>query len=248
VKDTNSKRTRVEPVFSWLEKNGGPDWPRRLLGLAQGFGSVPDPGGVVSCECKKETKVPPSTARLAWMVRNASRLAPQDGKKWRDYERRVSHHPKRDEALAALDQGSRSNLPKSLILEGPSHADCIIECERAVVWIEGKRNDWLSPGTKWDVARDQLARNLEGAWLKAKPAGKEYYLLICHEFPLKHHEEQLVMGYRAVTWNGGWPHLDETQRRGFAHRIGTITWGQFLEAWSPLKALAQLRDVEGRRD
>lgn len=48
-----------------------------------------------------------------------------------------------------------------------------------------------------------------------------------------------MMGYRAGAWNGDWPHLDETQRRGFARRIWTIRWGQVLEAGAALRAVDQ---------
>jgi hypothetical protein len=51
MKDENSKRTRVEPVFRWLQQQGGEDWPTRLLRRAEGIavkesvgihGSLPD--------------------------------------------------------------------------------------------------------------------------------------------------------------------------------------------------------------
>jgi hypothetical protein len=53
---------------------------------------------------------------------------------------------------------------RELIPEGPTPADCLIECEHAFIWIEGKRFDWLSPSTTWDVMRDQLARHVEAVW------------------------------------------------------------------------------------
>ena len=33
----NSKRTRIEPVFGWLQDNGPPDWPDGLLRIADGL-------------------------------------------------------------------------------------------------------------------------------------------------------------------------------------------------------------------
>ena len=38
--DENSKRTRVEPVFSWLREDGGTDLPGRLTELADGLGTL----------------------------------------------------------------------------------------------------------------------------------------------------------------------------------------------------------------
>lgn len=137
---------------------------------------------------------------------------------------RTSDERAREAALAILDTGSTHGVPRRLVLEGKTHADCLIECEDAFIWIEGKRFDWLSPSTTWDVARDQLARNLEAVWSVARASGKNYCLLICHEHPLKHHEECLIDGYRKGTWAGGWPHIAEEQRREFGTRIGTITW------------------------
>jgi len=109
----------------------------------------------------------------------------------------------------------------------------LIECERAVIWVEGKRNDWLDYSTKWDVTRDQLARNLEAAWLCTK--GKDFCLVICHEHPLKHHEELLIEGYRRGTWSGGWPHLNVDERKMLGSRTGTVTWSRLAAEWSGLK-------------
>ncbi len=35
--DENSRRTRVAPVFGWLAAHGEPDWPARLVALADGL-------------------------------------------------------------------------------------------------------------------------------------------------------------------------------------------------------------------
>ena len=109
-----------------------------------------------------------------------------------------------------------------------------IDCRRAVVWIEGKRNDWLSPNIKWDVTRDQLARNVEAAWLLATEANKDFWLLICHEYDLKHHEQELIDGYRAGTWKAGFPHLATKTRALFQQKIGTVTWQLILRRWPGL--------------
>jgi hypothetical protein len=45
--DVNSKRSRVEPVFSWLEAHGPQNWPERLVELAEGLGSAISPGGLL---------------------------------------------------------------------------------------------------------------------------------------------------------------------------------------------------------
>jgi|SRR6267378_4471356 len=233
--DENSKRTRVKPTFTWLKEQAGGDWPVRFLQLVDGLGVRIDPGRIVpdGLHFEPEHRVPPSPRRLAWLIRNVERLTPRDGRNWRRYDRRVIKNPRRADALAKLDAGDSQGTHRRLILEGKTAADCLIECERAVIWIEGKRNDWLDYSTTWDVTRDQLARNLEAAWLCAK--GKEVCLVICHEHPLKHHEELLIDGYRHGTWAGGWPHLSADERKMLGSRIGTVTWTRLATEWPELR-------------
>lgn len=113
------------------------------------------------------------------MIRNSHRLAPLDGRRWGEYQTRVIQHPERESVLAKLDAGTSAGIPPKLRPEGNTHADRLNETEQAFVWVERKRNDWLSPATTWDVTRDQLARNLEAAWTLASAANKEWWLVIC---------------------------------------------------------------------
>lgn len=103
----------------------------------------PRPGGAfVRIDLEEERKVPASPERLAWRIRNAERFAPLDGRRWKAYDRRLSGDPRaREEALRKLDRGIPNGIPKRFVLEGKSHADCIVECERAILRIEGKRFD-----------------------------------------------------------------------------------------------------------
>jgi hypothetical protein len=229
--DQNSARTRVTPTFTWLRDHGDEDWAMTLLRLADGITVPSNVGRILSLEVGEERKVPPSPARLAWMIRNVHRLAPADGRQWQEYGSRVIENPARDEALRRLDAGIITGIPKKLVLEGDTHADCLIETEHALIWIEGKRNDWLSPSIKWDLSRDQLARNLEAAWMLATAGQKDYWLIVCHEHELKHHEEQLVRGYRLGTWWAGFPHLPLEVRDQFRLKIGTLRWSRVSERW-----------------
>jgi hypothetical protein len=234
--DQHSGRTRVSPVFRWLREHGDKDWVTELVRLADGIQMPDSVGAVVTLAVGKERIVEPSPARLAWMVRNAEKLAPADGRQWREYRRRVIDNPRKEEALRRLDAGLADGIRKELKLEGGTHADCLIECERAFVWVEGKRNDWLSPSTRWDVTRDQLARNLEALWLVASESKKDFWLLICHEHDLKHHEQELVTGYRAGTWKAGFPHLTPDVRAIFQRKIGTVRWKTIVDHWLGLAA------------
>ncbi len=165
---TNSKVTRVQPVFRWLEKHGGIRWGEQLVRLASGLAHRPACGAVRGVQLSPEAEVGPTPQRLAWMIRNAHRLVPQNGQQWRQLGRRVRNREAIERALSRLDCGEVRGVPKALILEGKTHADCLIECEGAFIWIEGKRLDWLSPCTTWDVNRDQLARNVEAVWTVAR--------------------------------------------------------------------------------
>jgi hypothetical protein len=233
--DENSRRTRVKPTFTWLKEQAGGDWPARFLQLVDGLGVRINPGRVVpdGLYFEPERRVAPSPRRLAWLIRNVERLTPRDGRNWRQYDRRFIKNPGRAEALAKLDAGDSHGIDRQLILEGNTSADCLIECEKAVIWVEGKRNDWLDYSTTWDVTRDQLARNLEAAWACAK--GKEFCLVICHEYTLKYHEGLLIEGYRHGTWSGGWPHLNANERKLLGSRIGTVTWSRLAAEWPGLK-------------
>jgi hypothetical protein len=235
----NSKISRVQPIFKWLRAHGG-SWPARLVKMADGVAALDFCGLVVAMWLDPERKVCATPARLRWMIENVDALAPQDGRKWEEPGKRLADGAKQ-KALALLRDGKP--LPRELVFEGPTHADCLIECEHAFIWIEGKRFDWLSPCTTWDVTRDQLARNVEAVWSLAQAAGKEYRLLICHEHALKHHERMLLEGYRNRTWSAGWPHIPEDQRREFSTRIGTLRWTEIVHAWPAMGGLPKLRDL-----
>jgi len=169
------------------------------------------------------------------MIRNAHRLTPKDGRRWKEYRRRVIENPERERALTMLDSG-HINIPKELKLEGATHADCLLECTEAIIWIEGKRNDWLAPNIDWDITRDQLARNLDAALRYGQTLGKDFWLLICHEYDLKHHEQALVDGYRLGTWTAGFPHLPPDTRARFKQKIGTVRWQRIFQHWPALFA------------
>ena len=240
---TNSRTSRVQPVFGWLAKHGGDDWPDQFLRLASGIDRTDSCGKYKAIWLDPEREVPASSTRLAWMLRNVPRLAPVDGRRWQELQKRTQDGKKVQEALAELDRGNLKRLSRGLCLEGKTHADCLIECERALIWIEGKRFDWLSPSVTWDVSRDQLARNLEAVWILAAAEKKDYCLIICHEHPLKHHEQALVTGYRNCTWDAGWPHLPAEQRKQFSKRIGTVTWQKIAAEWPSLRDLPKLSDL-----
>ena len=235
VGPTNSKITRVQPVFSYLEKNGGSDRPARLVEMAHDVAKIDNCGAINAVYLNPERKVLATAERLIWMLENAGMLAPYDGRRWSELRKRLENRDAVRKAIESLKAGKRRQT--KFVLEGDTSADCLIECEHSLIWIEGKRFDWLAPHTTWDVSRDQLARNVEAAWSLACEAKKEYRVLICHEYPLKHHEDALLKGYRAGTWSAGWPHIPESERPELAKRIGTLTWGEITGKWSGIPML-----------
>lgn len=247
VISTNSRESRVRPIFSWLHAHGGASWPTELLQMAEGVPDLLQCGAVGQMHLDPEAKVEPTPARLEWMLRHAADLAPRDGRKWQELRQRVADPALVATALDCLAGGTTEGLLRTLKLEGPTHADCLIECANALVWIEGKRFDWLAPSTEWDVTRDQVARNIEALASLARTVGKDYRLLICHEYPLKYHERLLIAGYRSGSWLGGLPHVSAEQRRDFALRIGTLTWTTIVWHWRGLANLAELHDLNDCR-
>lgn len=240
---TNSRISRVQPIFRWFEKHGGDEWPEKLLNLAEGISSEVECGPLVRpAVFETEHTQEPNPERLAWMLLNVEKLVPQKGENWAKLQQRVSDQSLVDKALADLASG-QVKLSRGLKLEGPTHADCLIECQNAFIWVEGKRFDWLSPSTTWDSSRDQLARNVEAVWQLADAVKKDYYVIICHEHPLKHHEAELVQGYRTGNWSAGWPHLSAEQRMAFSTKIGTLKWQQIAAEWPELRSLPELHDL-----
>jgi hypothetical protein len=128
--------------------------------MAEGVPALEPCGKIINVDLDRERKVPATPERLRWMIKNANSLAPKDGRRWQELRDRVADNAKVQKALDEFLWAGKS-LPRRLYLEGKSHADCLIECEDAFIWIEGKRFDWLSPTTTWDVTRDQLAHNVE---------------------------------------------------------------------------------------
>ncbi len=240
---SNSSVTRVRPIFEWLGTHADRNLGRKLVELAEGLPGFRDPGDYISITFEQAVEASPR--RLGWMIENASRLTPLDGAQWKAYDRRITRNPKKEFALKQLQAGTRKGIPKKLVLEGPSYADCLIECADAVIWIEGKRHDWLSPSTTWDILRDQLARNVEAAAQLASAKKKsDFCVIICHENKFKHPEELLIEGYRTGTWRGGWPHLDESERLNLGKRIGILAWKRIAGVWPELLRLKFLADLK----
>src|SRR5437588_4631213 len=107
---TNSKITRVRPVFNWLHDNGGSNWPDRFLQLVTGFAFPIKAGKLLRMDLDPEREVSAGLARLAWMIRNLARLAPADGRLWRVLQEKTADEAQVRIALRRLDAGDTSGL------------------------------------------------------------------------------------------------------------------------------------------
>ena len=88
-------------VFITLERSGRHGYSHSLTTSKPKSGRVP----AAMSNLKKSIAFHPRRGRLAWMIRNAKRLAPRDGAKWREYRRRIIENPRREDALQRLDDG-----------------------------------------------------------------------------------------------------------------------------------------------
>lgn len=183
-----------------------------------------------------ERDIPPSAAFLHWLLHNPDRLVwPRDtGGRERVFadstnERRrrllAGDTKVRDEALSELDcsevEGSKR---KWWAFEGFTSVDCLLETERLLVLIEGKRTEGISKSTDWFRGRNQVIRNLEVARAMAG-ATKEYAVLLCAE---KHIE------LPDAAWCDSLPHfseqdINELQR----HYLGCTTWPEIVRSLCP---------------
>ncbi len=129
----NSKNTRVQPIFKWLRANGGDSWPARPIKMADGAAELKRTGSTLGMDLDPEKKVSATPARLCWMLQNADKLVPTDGRRWEELRQRVSDRDRVKKALISLMAGKP--VPRELVLEGETHSDCLIECEHAFIWI-----------------------------------------------------------------------------------------------------------------
>jgi hypothetical protein len=124
--DTNSKRTRVLPIFRSFKENGGTWWPSRLLQISHGFAlGLRDCGPLLKMELEPERVVSPTKERLCWMLENVDRLTPSNRSDYEKLRLRVADRDRVQKAIASLMLGGVNELG-DLELEGATHADCLI--------------------------------------------------------------------------------------------------------------------------
>jgi hypothetical protein len=241
----DSSRTRVQPVFNQLLKMdpSGRQWTGKLfssvLHKSPTANRLSSKIGILSSSAKNrfEIKFPPPERFLKWLLENPGHLSwptQKGGPKrfgmntqlWR--EKLVGKHgmaaqaEAQREALNHLERlGAVGSLREWWAFEGFTTVDCVLETDEALLFIEGKRKDTLSPSTEWFVGRNQLFRNLETCGEAAR--GKEFgVLLIAETDPLLDLTKQMA--------EKGLPHLQDNERSDLIDRfLGVVLWRELCE-------------------
>jgi hypothetical protein len=162
----DSSKTRVRPVFDTLW-DVGRDWLPSLLELPSH--GCPDSAvlagdlTLVSGYWEPNEKcLSPPISLLAWLVRNAGKLATEPTGDRR--ARLAAGDPDVvDEALRLLRTSNESRA--WYIFEGPTCPDVLLTATDALVVIEGKRTERATTtDTTWLSGRHQIWRHIDAAW------------------------------------------------------------------------------------
>lgn len=207
--------------------------PRNLTKVL-GEGRTTRLGNLRSCF---EADYPPSTRFLRWLIENPSKLTWPMGK---DGSRRAfgeatqrlrtsllnGDPATRIAALNALDaKGAVASRRQWWAFEGFTSVDCVLETDRLLVFIEGKRTEPISVATDWYPQRNQIVRNVEVASCAAAMTGKDFGVILCAETHVDLPEQAFMDGL---------PHLPEPERKTLhAHYWGCTTWRQIVDALCP---------------
>jgi hypothetical protein len=215
---------------------------------------------VVSLERCFEYSVPPPTAFLRWLLEHPERLRwPTRGdgtptsygprtQRWRQAFLSGDEHAAeraKSEGLKELAlYGNGGSRRKRWAFEGFTEVDCLLATDRLVLFIEGKRNEPLSPSTDWFPARRQLVRNLEAA--REYAGSRAAAVLLVAERPLAGELDGDAVA-------ASLPHLKGKARAAVTRAyLGQTTWDSLCHALSvprdilpktKFEALAQLESL-----
>jgi len=249
----NSALTRVQPFFeqAFVIDSTGAAWlPKLLAASPRGRFVLPEvidepgglldpmlgphPNGKVPRACF-ELRVAAPVGFLRWCIDNPDKLSwPRPGSfspettVWRRaliFDEPPGRRRAQEEAHRLLMEHSPRKRGSWWRFEGESSIDCVIETERLVVTVEGKRMDVLSAATDWYGARTQLVRNLEAARELAN--GRRWGTILVSEKLIAEGSIDAV----AASVDNAAPHLSKPDRaRLEAAYLGNITWRQACNA------------------
>lgn len=118
------------------------------------------------------------------------------------------------EALAELAAvGAAGSRRKWWAFEGFTSVDCLLETEKLLLLIEGKRTEPISASTTWFPRRNQIVRNAEVA--QALAGSKNFVVLLCSEQPIE---------LPSDSWQESLPHKTPAEIEGLQrHFLGCVT-------------------------
>jgi hypothetical protein len=192
-----------------------------------------------------ECDIAPPQAFLRWLLENPNALSwpKQNQAEEKIYGDRTQQCRKsllagdrkiQAEALREFDlKGVAESKGKWWAFEGFTSVDCLLETERLVVFVEGKRTEAISKSTDWFPKRNQVIRNLEAAKERAG-SSKEYAVLLCAEKRLEIPES---------AWSDSLPHYSPAEIADLRkHYLGCALWGEIRDKLSPSLKLPDTLD------
>lgn len=186
----------------------------------------------IDLEACFEKRLPPPYRFLRWLIENQDRMKCPGGKfgeKTQDKRDRLfgkagpdAVEEARREALAELERFGPSRFDRKWwAFEGFTEADCCLETERLVLFIEGKRNESLGSSTNWYPARNQLVRNLE---VGQEYAGDKDFAV----FVIAEQDIGLIIPDMV---NQSLPHFSHAERKTLMkHYLGCILWADLCRS------------------
>jgi hypothetical protein len=183
----------------------------------------------INLEACFEKPFPPPTQFLRWLIEHPDRMTwPNQGAMRFGQETQKnreallgkpdtrSPEKAKEIALAELDKlGAKGSARKWWAFEGFTEVDCVLETDTILLFIEGKRTEWLSPATQWYPMRNQLCRNLEVA--REGAGSKEFAVLVISEKTTRPPADDII--------TQSFPHLQSAEREQLRdHWLGCLTW------------------------
>jgi hypothetical protein len=180
-----------------------------------------------------EKDIPPATAFLRWLLENPTKLQwPTarghellygDEAQVKRQDLIAGDSKVREEALRELEHyGSAGSRRKWWAFEGYTSVDCLLETNKLLLLVEGKRTEPISCSTHWFPSRNQVIRNLECAQEMARRANKNFAVLVCTE---------KILDISDVEWEKSLPHMTAKERTELKlHYLGCVTWNAIASA------------------
>lgn len=230
--EKDSSKTRVQPFFEKIFDAKNADWIVSLLnafdsGLAR---SMSENAGIPKYDTIDkyfERKLAPPERFLEWLILNPSKLKwPMEDSNEREFgsatqdKRKALLEAKEEiqkEAFQNLKQyGAEQSYKKWWAFEGFTSVDCLIETDKILLAVEGKRTEkGPSESVSWYPQRNQLIRNLET--LQQYAQGRSFAVVMI--------DEKGNYQFDDADIKSSLPHFTEEERKELiSHFLGAFTW------------------------